>query len=207
MRRMSRTAILGGSFNPIHIGHLLMAQSVLDAGSVGQVVFMPANLPPHKPHANLASNEDRLAMVKLAIAGNPAFTWSDQELVRGGVSYAVDTLLAWHELRPGDKPFFIIGMDSLLELHTWHRVAELLPLCDFITLQRPGYDQLPSPEALKLPAPWPEQLLANVIRGRSCDVSSTEIRKRVAQKRQIRYLTPDSVVRYIESRGLYRAGE
>lgn len=203
---MSRMAILGGSFNPIHIGHLLMAQSVLDEGRAGQVVFMPSNLPPHKPHDHLASNDDRLEMVKLAVADNPAFTWSDQELIRGGVSYAVDTLLAWHARLPDEKPAFIIGMDSLLELHTWHRVEELLPLCEFITLQRPWYDPIPSPGALKLPTPWPERLLSNIIPGRGCDVSSTEIRKRIAQNRQIRYLTPDPVVRYIESHGLYRAG-
>lgn len=202
---MSRIAILGGSFNPIHIGHLLMAQSVLDEGRVGQVVFMPSNLPPHKPHDHLASNADRLSMVRLAIADNPGFAWSDQEIARGGVSYAVDTLLAWHA-QHADKPGFILGMDSLLELHTWHRVEELLPLCEFITLRRPWYDPIPSAGALKLPAPWPERLLAGIIPGRSCDVSSSEIRKRIAQNRQIRYLTPDPVVGYIEAHGLYRTG-
>ena len=203
---MSRVAILGGSFNPIHIGHLMMAQSVLDEGCAGQVVFLPANLPPHKPHDHLASNADRLAMVRLAIADNPAFVCSDQEITRGGVSYAVDTLLAWHTLHPGERPCFVIGMDSLLELHTWHRVEELLPLCEFITLRRPWYDPVPAAGVLKLPAPWPERLLAGIIPGRSCDVSSSEIRKRIAQNRQIRYLTPDPVVGYIEAHGLYRTG-
>lgn len=200
---MSRTAILGGSFNPIHIGHLMMAQSVLDQGQADRILFMPANRPPHKVEDHLASNDDRLAMVRLAVADNPDFAVSDQELVRGGISYAVDTLLAWQAIHPGNRPGFILGMDSLLELHTWHRVAELLPLCDFITLRRPWYDPMPAASALKLPAPWPERLLAAVISGRSCDVSSTEIRKRVAQKRQIRYLTPDAVVQYIERHGLY----
>jgi len=203
---MSHVAILGGSFNPIHIGHLMMAQSVLDEGCAGQVVFLPANLPPHKPHDHLASNADRLAMVRLAIADNPAFVCSDQEITRGGVSYAVDTLLAWHTLHPGERPCFVIGMDSLLELHTWHRVEELLPLCEFITLRRPWYDPVPAAGVLKLPAPWPERLLAGIIPGRGCDVSSSEIRKRIAQNRQIRYLTPDPVVAYIEAHGLYRAG-
>jgi nicotinate-nucleotide adenylyltransferase len=203
---MSRIAILGGSFNPIHIGHLLMAQSVLDEGRAEQIVFMPSNLPPHKPHDRLASNTDRLEMVRLAIADNPAFTWSDQEIVRGGLSYAVDTLLAWHAHRPGEKPSFILGMDALLEIHAWHRVEALLPLCAFITLQRPWYDPIPAASALKLPPPWPERLLAGIIPGRSCDVSSSEIRKRIARNRQIRYLTPESVVRYIETRELYRTG-
>ncbi len=203
---MSRVAILGGAFNPIHIGHLMMAQSVLDEGRAGQVVFLPSNLPPHKPHDHLASNADRLAMVRLAITDNPSFVCSDQEITRGGVSYAVDTLLAWHTLHPGERPCFVIGMDSLLELHTWHRVEELLPLCEFITLRRPWYDPVPAAGALRLPAPWPERLLAGIIPGRGCDVSSSEIRKRIAQNRQIRYLTPDPVVAYIEAHGLYRAG-
>ncbi len=203
---MSRVAILGGAFNPIHVGHLMMAQSVLDQERVDRVVFMPSNLSPHKSPETLAANADRLAMVRLAIEGNPALEASDQEFIRGGLSYAVDTLLAWHAMRPDDPPAFILGMDSLLELHTWHRVGELLTLCEFITLQRPWCDPTPSASALKLPAPWPERLLAGIIPGRNCDVSSTEIRKRVAQNRSIRYLTPDSVAQYIAMHGLYRIG-
>ena len=204
---MKRVAILGGSFNPIHVGHLMMAQSVLDAGEADRILFLPSNLTPHKDPAHLASAAHRLAMLRLALADHPAFAISELELARGGLSYAVDTLLEWRKLHPADPiPGFIIGMDSLLELHTWHRVADLLPLCRFITLQRPGRDALPAPTALNLPAPWPERLLASVIPGRNCDVSSTEIRIRVAENRSIRYLTTDSVAGYIARQGLYRRG-
>jgi len=204
---MRRVAILGGSFNPVHLGHLLLAQSVLETGRFDQIVFLPSNRTPHKDPVALAPAADRLAMVRLAIGDNPAFSLSEQEIIRGGVSYAVDTLNEWHQLHPGaPPPGFIIGMDSLLELYTWRDVADLLPLCTFVTLRRPGFDAVPDAAALRLPAPWPERLLAGIVPGRQFDVSSSEIRRRVAENREIRYLVPDSVARYIAKHGLYRRG-
>ena len=204
---MRRVAILGGSFNPVHLGHLLMAQSVLETGHFDQIVFLPSSRTPHKDPGALAPAADRLAMLRLAIGDNPAFSISEQEIARGGVSYAVDTLCEWRQLHPAAaRPGFIIGMDSLIELHTWHRVADLLPLCTFITLQRPGFDAVPEAAALRLPAPWPERLLAGIVPGRRFDVSSSEIRQRVAENRGIRYLVPDSVARYIAKHGLYHRG-
>ncbi len=184
-----------------------MAQSVLDTGEFDQIVFLPSNQTPHKDPALLAAAADRLALLRLALGDNPHFSLSEQEIVRGGTSYTFDTLSEWQRHHPaGEPPGFIIGMDSLLELHSWHRPLELLPLCRIITLQRPGFDKLPSPGALSLPPPWPERLLADVIPGRNCDISSAEIRERVAKGRSIRYLVPESVARYIMRRRLYQPG-
>ena len=203
---MKRVAILGGTFNPVHIGHLMLAQSVLDHGAAEKVVFMPSNLPPHKSHDELASAADRLAMLHLAVDDNPAFEISLQEIERGGISYAYDTIADWMEKNPGPSPVFIIGMDTLRELHTWVRIGDLLPLCEFVALRRPGTDPEMGPTDIRLPSPWPERLLSRVIPGRNCEVSSTEIRERVASGREIRYLTPDAVIRYIAANDLYCIG-
>ncbi|MDD5708131.1 MAG: nicotinate-nucleotide adenylyltransferase [Kiritimatiellae bacterium] len=202
---MGRIGILGGCFNPIHIGHLLMARSALEEGRLDRVVLMPANLPPHKALTGLAPAPDRLAMVRLAIAGDPDLEVSTDEIDRGGVSYAVDTLRALRDRAPLDQLVFILGMDSLRELHLWREVVTLLSLAEILTIERPGYDRPPQTEDLRLPAPWPERLLAAVVPGRRCDISSSEIRRRVAQGRTIRYLVPESVEAHIRARGLYLA--
>ena len=125
------------------------------------------------------------------------------ETERGGVSYAVDTMLAFRARYTDCEPHFIIGMDSLRELHLWYRVEELLRLTRFIVVDRPGVDRPVRPEELRLPAPWPERLLASVVRGRLCEVSSCEIRTRVAENRPIRYLVMPAVEQYIRRQGLY----
>lgn len=202
---MERIGILGGTFNPVHIGHLLVAQAVREACGLDRVALMPCCLPPHKASgAELATAEDRLAMVRLAAAGDAALEVCTLEIERGGHSYAVDTVRAFKRLYPDREPHFIIGMDALRELHLWHRVGELLALCAFIVVERPGVPALMRADAIALPEPWPERLLANVVRGRLCDVSSREIRRRVAEGRPIRYLVPEPVLRFIEERGLYR---
>lgn len=202
---MERVGILGGTFNPIHIGHLLIAQQALEAAGLDRVIFLPSHTPVHKECVSLATPEDRLAMVRLAVADNPAFEANDLELERGGVSYAVDTMRAFRLRYPDREPHFIIGMDSLRELHLWYRVNELLALCPFLVLDRPGVAHPLTPAELPLPPPWPERLLASVLPGRLCEVSSSEIRRRVAEGRPIRYLVPSVVEQFILDRGLYRA--
>lgn len=201
---MERVGILGGTFNPVHIGHLLIAQRALEAAGLDRVILMPCHTPAHKGGGALATPEDRLAMVRLAIAGNPAFEANDLELERGGVSYAVDTMRAFRLRYPDREPHFIIGMDSLRELHLWYRVNELLTLCPFLVLGRPGVAHPLTSAEISLPPPWPERLLANVLPGRLCEVSSSEIRQRVAEGRSIRYLVPSAVEQFILDRGLYR---
>ena len=198
-----KIGILGGTFNPVHTGHLLMAQTVRETCGLDRVLLMPCHTPPHKVCETLAPVADRLAMVRLAVADDPGLDVCTLETERGGVSYAVDTLAAFRAQNPACDPHFIIGMDSLRELHLWHRVEELLRICAFIVVERPGIDRPVFPDELRLPAPWPERLLASVVRGRLCEVSSREIRMRVAENRPIRYLVMPAVEQYILRRGLY----
>lgn len=199
-----RIGIMGGTFNPIHIGHLLLAQAAYERYDLAKVLFMPCSQPCHKSAPRLLAGEHRLAMVRAAIDDDHRFQASDLEVRRGGISYSVDTLKALHALHPGAEFFFIIGTDSLLELHQWKDIATLLTLCTFVTFYRPGVDhECIRPEDLKLPAPWPETLLTHLHAGRPFQVSSTEIRHRVAEGLCIRYLVPHPVEIYIAERKLY----
>lgn len=200
---MQKIGILGGTFNPVHIGHLLVAQTVRETCGLDRVALMPCHAPPHKECEQLASAADRLEMVRLAIAGDPDLDVCTLEMERGGVSYAVDTMRAFRGRFPACEPHFIIGMDSLRELHLWRQAEELLQLCAFIVVDRPGVDRPVRPSELPLPCPWPDRLLASVVRGRLCEISSREIRRRVAESRPIRYHVPAVVEQYILRRGLY----
>lgn len=195
---------MGGTFDPVHIGHLLAAQSALEAFGLDRVVFVPSAVTPHKRHARIADAAHRLAMLKLAVAGIEHFEVSTLELERGGVSYTFDTLTALRTEHPEWDLWFIVGMDSLRELHLWHRAAELLDLCTVCALERPGVDTLLD-AVPGLPAEWSERLLRHVAPGRRIDVSSSEIRSRIAERRAIRYLVPREVETYIRDQRLYAA--
>jgi nicotinate-nucleotide adenylyltransferase len=201
---MKRVGILGGTFNPVHLGHLLVAHAVAEALDLERVLLLPAARPPHKPRGLLAAPDERLAMVRLSLAGDPLLDVSTLELDRGGTSYAVDTMRLFRAQNPDVAPCFIIGMDSLRELHSWHRVGELLELCTFATVDRPGVDRPVDPTELRLPPPWPERLLAGIVPIRTWEVSSSEIRRRIAVGRSIRYLVSPAVEAFIRERGLYR---
>lgn len=195
--------IFGGTFNPVHLGHLLLAQSALEVCALDRVWFMPCAVPPHKSAEGLASAPDRLAMVRAAIRGHPHFRVSRLELRRGGISYAVETFAALHETYPGQRWFFLAGMDSLLDLHRWREAERLLKLCTFVTLLRPGIASPSDPATLQLPLAPARALLKQIVPGRSLDLSSREIRERVASGRAIRYLVPDAVAECIRQRRLY----
>ena len=199
-----RVGILGGSFDPVHLGHLLIAHAVSEALDLERVLLLPAAIPPHKRGGTRATGAERLEMLRLASAGDPLLELCTLELDRGGVSYAVDTLRAFRERRPGCAPYFIIGMDSLRELHAWRQAHELAELCTFVTVDRPGVDRPVSAAELKLPAPWAERLMAGIVPVRTWDVSSSEIRRRIAAGLTIRYLVPTAVEAFIHARGLYR---
>ncbi len=201
---MARLGILGGTFNPVHNGHLLMAHTAAETWDLERVLVVPTCIPPHKDVAAGVPAEHRLAMVRLAVAGDPLLAVDTMEIDRGGVSYAIDTVrhLAGHH--PDAELFFIIGLDSLLELHRWKDVASLLDLCRVVTLHRPGITGRPVREAdLNLPQSRGQRLLADVVTGRLSDVSSSEIRARIAKRLPIGYLVPDSVERYIRDHALY----
>jgi nicotinate-nucleotide adenylyltransferase len=203
-----RIGILGGSFNPVHTGHRIMAQDALERFSLSKVLFMPAHLPPHKLSPNLLSAEHRLAMLGRALQDDDRFEVCDDEIRRGGISYSCDTVERLRERMPGIPLFFIIGGDTLLELHTWKDIAKLMGLCEFITVARPGFDVANfSAQQLRLSLPETERLLRNVFVGHLCDIASTEIRQRVARGQSIRYLVPRSVEEYVIEHGFYQRQE
>jgi nicotinate-nucleotide adenylyltransferase len=203
----NRIGVFGGTFNPIHLGHLIVAQTAMERFELGRIIFIPCASPPHKNGSGLAGGHHRLAMVQGAIEGDLRFEASDVELLRGGRSYTIDTVRAIGAKMPGVEICFVIGADTLAELHLWREIGTLLSLVRFVTLARPGTDIAAlraEPERLRLPAPWPERLLADVAEGRQVDISSSDIRYRLAEGMSIRYLVPQSVEMYIVEHNLYR---
>ncbi len=201
-----KIGIFGGTFNPVHLGHILAAQSVREACGLDRILFVPAAMSPFKVGADCASAEDRLQMARLALDDDPDAEVSDVDIARGGVSYAIDTVRDIQRANPGATPYFIVGADCAAGLCHWHDALALLNECVFTIMTRPG-SSLPSDEEWNLPSPWPERLRAQSIVGRMCDISSSEIRSRVASGRSIRNLVPRAVEDYILSHGLYRATE
>lgn len=200
-----RIGVIGGSFDPIHLGHLVIAQDALERLELDEIVFIPAAIPPHKQHLKCVGAEHRLRMVELAIEGDHRFSVSDIELVRGGVSYTMDTIQALQESRPDVEWLLIVGSDTLVDLHNWHRIDDLLDLCNIASFLRPGESSLDRiAEKIKLPEHRKAQLLNHVIEAHLVEISSTEIRMRVAEGLGIRYLVPPEVEMYICEHGLYR---
>ena len=190
--------LFGGSFNPPHLGHLVVAETLLEAFGLDRVVWMVAAKPPHKVGADLAPPGDRLALVRLAIAGNPAFEASDLELRRaaetGAPSYTVDTLRALHAAHPGTRWALLIGEDSYAGFPTWREPDAIASLADLVVFRRSGAGPLPDPG--RFPARFAGA-------GR-IDVSATELRARFREGRSVRYLVPDAVAEYVRAHGLYR---
>jgi nicotinate-nucleotide adenylyltransferase len=192
-----RVWILGGSFNPVHWGHLHIALLAREAGRLDEVVFVPASRPPHKAGEDLAPAEDRLGLLEIALAPEEAVAIDTRELAPGGPRYTVDTLTAIARDRPGDEIAFILGADTLRELPTWRDPDRLLAAHRIIAVDRPGYAPLPEAEALRARCLWVE--------GNPFAISSSGIRRRVARGLSIRHLVPDGVAARIAERGLYRA--
>ncbi|MBI4491695.1 MAG: nicotinate-nucleotide adenylyltransferase [Chloroflexi bacterium] len=201
-----RVGVLGGSFNPPHLGHLIAAQEAAASLELERVLFVPAGVQPLKRGERMASAEDRVRMVELAIADNPLFALSRADVDRPGPSFTVDLLaLLQRQLGPEVELSFIVGADSLAELARWKDPARLLELCRLVAVPRPGYSPA-EPIGLGLPnTRMRDRLLLLPIP--SLDISSTELRARVREGRPIRYLVPDAVARYIRERGLYTGGD
>lgn len=199
-----KIGILGGTFNPVHIGHLILAQDAMETFDLDKVLFVVCARPPHKPAALLAADEHRVAMLELALAGNPGFELCDLELRRGGTSYTVDTIRELQKQSPGDEFNFIIGSDSLPELRHWKEADALLGLCCFLVACRPGFDaEKITSETLGLSMLQTESLMANMFGGHQVDVSSSDIRHRAAEGMSLRYLVPAPVDLYIMEHRLY----
>jgi nicotinate-nucleotide adenylyltransferase len=199
---------MGGTFNPVHLAHLVAAQDARELFGLDEIWFVPCARPPHKGHGELAPGADRVAMLKLALGGESWARVCEIELQRGGVSYTVETLRELTRLHPGVRFHFILGTDSLVELHQWREIGPLLEMCSFVAMGRPGWDpaKLDS-SSLRLPPPWPERLLGQVRTGHMIGISSTEIRERAAKGMSLSYLVPDAVAEYIRKKALYRARE
>ena len=195
---MRKLGVLGGSFDPIHTGHLIVAQDVLCVLSLDAVLFIPACVPPHKTGRKLSPAEHRLKMVDIAIRGNPDFKSSDMELKRGGLSYTIDTIQELrNEVAADTEIFFIVGSDNVPDMNTWKKPHELITLCQFVKIHRPGFtgtDILPD---------FRERIIDVPVT--AVDISSRDIRQRVREGRPIRYLVPEPVERYILEEGLYRS--
>ncbi|WP_216828994.1 nicotinate-nucleotide adenylyltransferase [Alkalihalobacterium elongatum] len=189
---MRKIGILGGTFDPPHIGHLLIAQEVLEQCKLDEIWFMPANIPPHKKTNDVSSINDRIEMVTKAIEGKEQFILSTVELERNGPSYTVDTLKELKTKLPDVEFYFIIGGDMIEQLHTWERIDELFEYVTFVGLQRPGYSQ---------PTMYEDKMKLLTIP--QVDISSTDIRERLKKGRSIRYFVPEQVRHFIEERELY----
>ena len=191
---LKKIGILGGTFNPVHTGHLILAQDALEQFGLDRVLFIPCAHPPHKKPNDLAPASHRLGMLKAALRGDSHFAVSDLEIKRGGVSYSIDTFREMRRMFPKSALYFIMGADSLNELRSWRKVGELQKLCMFIAMGRPGYAARGSSKVM-------------LFKGHLVDISSSEIRKRIAEGRRIRHLVPKAVERYINRRRLYQSKE
>ena len=185
---MLKLGLYGGSFDPIHHGHLILARQALEDLSLDRVIFIPAAQSPFKPNQSSASAADRLAMVRLAIQGEPAFGVDPMEIDREPPSYTIDTARTYCARQTGNRLFFLVGEDHVSALPKWNDFEELNQLVQFAILSR---------------SDLPLEIQYPVVR-RRFDLSSTEIRNRVANDLPISYLVPESVLRYIQERKLYR---
>ena len=201
-----RVGIIGGTFDPIHTGHLLIAEEARVSLGLEEVVFIPTGQPWMKSDMRLSPPQHRLSMVRLAIASNPFFRASTVEIDRPGPTYTLDTLEEMHREAGGKIDFyFILGMDSLVEFHRWKEPAEILELCTLVTALRPGSrdHDLGFLDVIR-PAASEKVVL---LEGPAVDITGTEIRRRVAQGLPVRYQVPEEVERSIHRYGLYRDAE
>lgn len=213
-REAARIGILGGTFNPIHLGHLRSAEEVREAQQLDRVLFIPSAAPPHKRRQRLVSAPHRLAMTRLAVAGNPYFKVSTIEMERPGHSYSVDTLRALHARMPGAAFSFIMGADAFGEIETWKEYEGIFSLCDLVVTSRPPQDNTPLIDALPVAVRTQFCYRNNALEHRTgnrvifqrisdLDISASSIRRRLARGLSIRYLVPAPVERYIARHGLY----
>jgi nicotinate-nucleotide adenylyltransferase len=194
---VSRLGVMGGTFDPIHYGHLVTAEEALHQFALDRVVFLPTGHPWMKEHEVVSPAEDRYLMSVIATASNPLFSVSRMEVDREGPTYTVDTLRALkHEWGPDTDLFFITGADAMLEILQWKQQEELFDLAHFIAATRPGYDMTPFDATSR-----PGVSMMNIP---ALAISSTDIRARVSGGHPIRYLVPEGVKSYIEKAGLYR---
>ena len=211
-----RVGLFGGTFNPIHLGHLRGAEDIRESFDLDRVVFLPASVPPHKDTKNVIGPFHRLEMVRLATETNPFFSVSDVETKRSGKSYSIDTLRTFRE-RQADTFFFILGQDAFAEIETWKEYHELFSLCNFIVMVPAGFEK--TPLDARLPAGltssfhynqgervWLHQS-GHTLHFKEItflDISSTRVRELLQNGKSVKYLVPPEVEAYIQAHGLYQ---
>jgi nicotinate-nucleotide adenylyltransferase len=200
-----RIALFGGTFDPIHLGHTTVAEAAAQQLTAENVVFIPAKVSPLKGFSPLASDEDRLRMIALASAGHARFALSDWELKRPAPSYTLDTVRQFqHEYGPEVEIHWLLGADSVADLVHWHRIQELIDECSLTTMQRPGY----APDFDRYEPLWGAERVAklrrNAIQTPLLDISSTQVRRRLAAGEDVSNMLHPDVIRYIRVHGLYR---
>ncbi len=195
-----RLGVMGGTFDPIHYGHLVTAEEALQQFSLDEVVFVPTGQPWMKEGRVVSPSEDRYLMTVIATASNPRFSVSRVEVERSGQTYTVDTLVALGEEHADAELYFITGADAMIEIFHWKDPDEVLSLAHFIAATRPGYD-LTHLESEAAMSGHPKVTVMNIP---ALAISSTDVRARVKDGRPIRYLVPEGVKSYVEKAGLYR---
>lgn len=218
---MRRVGVFGGTFDPPHLGHLLLAEAIREAFDLAEIYFMPCNEPPHKDRADLTDAKHRFAMVVAATLQNPAFVASSIEVNRQGKSFSVDTVQQLADaLDDNTEIVFVTGLDAFVEIETWKNFEQFLDLCHVAVVSRPGHGF----EDLKKLPDWIVERSTRVAESSPTegfpedgfrvflsdavhiDISSTDIRERIARGASIRYMVPAEVERYIRAHGLYRSG-
>jgi len=187
-----KIGILGGTFNPIHLGHLILAEEAREKLKLDEIIFVPTYLPPHKDNSEIAATQHRYEMIKLAIKTNRYFSVSDIEVKRDGLSYTIDTIKEFRRKYPKDELYFVTGSDLLKYLDDWKDLPEIIKMVKFVVATRPGYplEEIPA--------------YISTVAIRAVDVSAFEIRKAIRENRSFRYLVPESVFNYINKNKLYR---
>lgn len=201
---MKRIGIMGGTFNPVHKGHLALAQKARDEFALDQVIFIPTGMPPHKSPGEIIDKEHRYRMVKTAIRGKKNYSASRLEMDRAGVSYAVDTFNQLkHKFGSEAKLFYIMGLDSINEILEWKKPLELFGLCEFIVGTRPGTRIRTFKRLVKFP-PLQKEVDKIHLMELQENISSSDIRQRVRCGQSVKELLPKAIESYIKKNGLYR---
>lgn len=199
---MKKYGIFGGSFDPIHYGHLMICEYIKEEMGLDKVIFIPTGNPPHKDLG--VSAEDRYEMVKLAISPNPDFEISDIETTRVNLSYTVDTIRELKKIYKKEKLYFLIGLDSLFQLKTWKKIGDLSQEIEFVVALRPGYIDK---EEINNEIDFLRENFGtriNLIKTPLYEISSTDLRDRIHEGKSLRYLIPKKVLDYIEESGFYK---
>jgi len=215
---MKKIGLFGGTFNPIHLGHLRAAEEIGDFFSLDRVIFTPSSYPPHKRKEGILAANLRTEMVRLAVSDNPRFAMSEVELDRPGKSYSVETIEHFRrQFGSGTQLYFILGLDAFREIHTWKEYASLFALCHFVVMTRPGFEKKFSSE--HLPVELADNFCYDTQKGgyahkfgffvypteiTGLDISSTRIRQYLQRRKSIKYLVPPAVEAFIALNHLYR---